>query len=67
MKMKPPSGPKNKPKTKPILSAVEWANFRKTKMKLKSLAGKSGHTQTQANRGYFSCFLAVRGVWFGHI
>jgi len=28
----------------PVLSAVEWANFRKAKMNVKSLAKKSGHT-----------------------
>jgi len=35
---------KNKPNSKPVLSAVEWANFRKAKMNKKSLAGKSGQT-----------------------
>ncbi len=25
--MKPPSGPKKQTQTKPVLSAVEWANF----------------------------------------
>jgi len=41
---------KNKPNSNPIqtqsklvLSAVEWANLRKSKMNLKSLARKSGH------------------------
>ena len=54
--MLPPSGSeKTNPiqtQSKPVLSApvlskvegVEWANFRKAKMNLKSLAGKSGHT-----------------------
>jgi hypothetical protein len=46
--MKPPSGPKKtnpiQTQSKPVLSAVEWANFRKAKMNLKSLAKKSGHT-----------------------
>jgi hypothetical protein len=27
MKMKPPSGPKKQTQSKPVLSAVEWANF----------------------------------------
>jgi len=47
----PPSGPKKqtqfKPNSNPVLSkveGVEWANFRKAKMNLKSLAKKSGHT-----------------------
>ena len=35
--MKPPSGPKKQTQNKP--------NFRKAKINLKSLAGKSGHTQ----------------------
>ena len=35
--MKPPSGPKKTNPNKP--------NFRKAKMNLKSLAGKSGHTR----------------------
>ncbi len=47
MKMKTPSGHKKtnpiKTQSKPVLSAVEWANFRKAKMNKKSLAGKSGH------------------------
>jgi uncharacterized protein (DUF2237 family) len=47
MKMKPPSGPKkqtqNKPNSKPVLSAVEWANFQDAKMNLE-LIRKSGHT-----------------------
>jgi len=45
--MNHPQAPKkqtqNKPNSKLVLSAVEWANFRKAKMSLKSLARKSGH------------------------
>jgi len=50
----------NKPNSNPIKAcpelaealsaaegAVEWANFRKAKMNVKSLAGKSGHTMIQ--------------------
>ena len=32
--------------TKPVLSAVEWANFRNAKMNLKLLSKKSGHTRS---------------------
>ncbi len=32
MRMKPPSGPKKQTQSKPVLSAVEWANLRKAKM-----------------------------------
>ncbi len=28
MRMKPPSGPKKQTQSKPVLSAVEWANFK---------------------------------------
>ncbi len=28
MRMKPPSGPKKQTQTNPVLSAVEWANFK---------------------------------------
>ena len=31
--------------SKPVVSAVEWANLRKAEMSLKSLAGKSGNTR----------------------
>jgi hypothetical protein len=44
MKMNRLPAPKKQTQTKPVLSAVEWANFRKDKMNLKSLAGKSGRT-----------------------
>jgi len=37
-----PKQTQNKPNSNPILSAV--GGFRKAKMNLKSLAGKSGHT-----------------------
>jgi len=43
----PLAGQKTNPiqtQSKPVLSAVEWANFRKAKMNLKSLTRKSGHT-----------------------
>jgi len=39
------STPKNKPNSNPILSAV--GGFRKAKMNLKSLAGKSGHNHSE--------------------
>ena len=42
---------KNKPNSNPVLSAVEWANFRKAKMNLKSLAKKSGHTHESLVEG----------------
>ncbi len=31
MRMKPPSGPKKQTQTKPVLSAVEWANSQNAK------------------------------------
>ena len=33
--MKPPSGPKKQTQSKPVLSAVEWANFFKGQNELK--------------------------------
>ncbi len=34
MKMKPPTGPKKQTQSKPVLSAVEWANLKKNESKL---------------------------------
>jgi len=35
-----PKQTQNKPQSKPVLSAVEWANFRKTQMNVNSLITK---------------------------
>ncbi len=70
MKMKPPSGPKKtNPKqtqSKPVLSAVEWANFRKAKMNLKSLAKKIWpHPQKRKAQEKSGFFLNSLIYWLG--
>ena len=56
--MKLTFSPKKQTQSKPVLSAVEWANFRKAKMNLKSLAKKSGHTLLWI---YLNLFLTSPG------
>jgi len=49
---------KNKPNSNPILSAV--GGFRKDKMNLKSLAGKSGHTPAYTVRQLFDIVVLYK-------
>ncbi len=61
MKMKPPSGPKKQTQSKPVLSAVEWANFKRGTY---LLTGQSGFITMVSGKIIDKAFAEVTGAWW---
>ncbi len=76
MKIKPPSGQKKQTQTKPVLSAVEWANFFKSisapkegqENKAVMVAHRRYEYQLQILRtGFIRCFFGLTVRFFTHL